>query len=400
MRPQESRGLWLGFIGVAVFALTLPMTRLAVGTPEAPQMSGVFIALGRAVVAAALSAAFLLASRAPLPRRGDWLPLAITAAGVVFGFPLLTSVAMRYVEAVHASVIVGVLPLATARSAPGCTGSGPAPASGPARALGSALVVGFALLRSGGATLHAADLLLLAGMACAAVGYGYGARLSQHMRAEHVICWALLISLPITLPFALLTRPQAALPASAWWAFAYVGVFSMWLGFFAWYRGLALGGTVRVSQVQLVQPFMSMLFAVPLLGRGDRRHHAGLRPCRHCHRLHRPQDAGATPFRTRSPHETQRPALSLGAGAPRRPHEPVGDPRDPEGHRAPRRHQLRRRPARGGHLPDRRVRGGQRPACCRTMDRPRCSTPPARAFPRCASRWRPGCPGRSTRNRC
>ena len=98
------------------------------------------------------------------------------------------------------------------------------------------------------------------------MGYGYGARLSRHMQAEHVICWALVISLPLTLPLALFTYPSAPLKATSWAAFAYVAVFSMWLGFFAWYRGLALGGTVRVSQVQLVQPFMSMLFAVPLLG--------------------------------------------------------------------------------------------------------------------------------------
>jgi drug/metabolite transporter (DMT)-like permease len=129
-------------------------------------------------------------------------------------------------------------------------------------------VVLFAVLRSGaaGLSIHFADLLLLAAMVCAAVGYGYGARLSQHMQAEHVICWALLISLPLTLPLALLSWPTTPIRASAWAGFAYLGVFSMWLGFFAWYRGLALGGTVRVSQVQLVQPFMSMLFAVPLLG--------------------------------------------------------------------------------------------------------------------------------------
>ncbi|MGC1174811.1 EamA family transporter, partial [Polaromonas sp.] len=117
MNPTSAninKGLWLGLLGIVIFAVTLPMTRLAVGTPDAPQMSGMFIALGRAVVAAALSAVFLLATRAPLPQRRDWLPLAITAGGVVFGFPLFTSVAMRYVEAVHASVIVGVLPLATA----------------------------------------------------------------------------------------------------------------------------------------------------------------------------------------------------------------------------------------------------------------------------------------------
>ena len=268
MRADEIRGLWLGLLGVTIFALTLPMTRLAVGTPEAPQMSGVFIALGRAAVAAGLSGLFLLATRAPWPRRADWWPLAITAAGVVFGFPLFTSVAMRHVEAVHASVIVGVLPLATAAVGALLHRQRPSAGFWLCAAVGSALVVGFALLRSGGAgwALHPADTLLLAAMACAAVGYGYGARLSQRMRAEHVICWALVISLPITLPASWLARPEGAVQASAWWGFAYVAVFSMWLGFFAWYRGLALGGTVRVSQVQLVQPFLGMLFAVPLLG--------------------------------------------------------------------------------------------------------------------------------------
>ncbi|MBX9834391.1 MAG: DMT family transporter [Burkholderiaceae bacterium] len=268
MKPEEIKGLWLGLLGVTIFALTLPMTRLAVGTPEAPQMSGVFIALGRAVVAAGLSTLFLLATRAPWPQRADWWPLAITAAGVVFGFPLFTSVAMRYVEAVHASVIVGVLPLATAAVGALLHRQRPSMGFWICAAIGSALVVGFALLRSGsaGVALHPADALLLAAMGCAAVGYGYGARLSQRMRAEHVICWALVIALPITLPATLITRPQGALQASAWWGFAYVAVFSMWLGFFAWYRGLALGGTVRVSQVQLVQPFLGMLFAVPLLG--------------------------------------------------------------------------------------------------------------------------------------
>jgi drug/metabolite transporter (DMT)-like permease len=265
---QSNTGLLLGFVGVVIFALTLPMTRLAVGTPEAPQMSGVFIALGRAAVAAGLSIVFLVATRAPRPRRSDWLPLAITSAGVVFGFPLLTSVAMRHVEAVHASVIVGVLPLATAGVGAWLHRQRPSAGFWICAALGSALVVAFAVLRSGagGLSIQSADLLLLAAMGCAAVGYGYGARLSQRMRAEHVICWALVIALPVTLPAAWLARPQSELHASAWWAFGYVAVFSMWLGFFAWYRGLALGGTVRVSQVQLLQPFLGMLFAVPLLG--------------------------------------------------------------------------------------------------------------------------------------
>jgi drug/metabolite transporter (DMT)-like permease len=220
MKPQEIKGLWLGLLGVAIFALTLPMT-----------------------------------------------PLALTSAGVVFGFPLFTSVAMRYVEAVHASVIIGVLPLATALVGALLHRQRPSPGFWLCGLAGSALVVAFALSKSGaGLGLHPADALLLAAMACAAIGYAYGARLSQRMRAEHVICWALVLALPLTLPVAAWTLPRAALSSSAWWGFAYVAVFSMWIGFFAWYRGLALGGTVRVSQVQLVQPFLSMLFAVPLLG--------------------------------------------------------------------------------------------------------------------------------------
>ncbi len=265
---DHRRGLWLGLLGVAIFALTLPMTRLAVGTPEAPQMSGVFIALGRAVVAGLLSAVFLLATKAPLPRRDQWRPLALVAGGVVFGFPLCTSIAMRHVEAVHASVIVGVLPLATAAVGAWLHRQRPSAGFWFCAATGTALVVAFAILKSGTARLaiSPADALLLLAMACAAVGYGYGAQLSQQMRAEHVICWALVLSLPLNVPLALMEWPQSAIKSGAWWAFGYVAVFSMWLGFFAWYRGLALGGTVRVSQVQLVQPFLSMLFAVPLLG--------------------------------------------------------------------------------------------------------------------------------------
>ena len=264
----ERRGLALGLLGVAIFALTLPMTRLAVGTPEAPLMSGVFVAMARAVAAGVLSALLLWALRAPWPQRADRWPLVLTALGVVFGFPLLTSVAMRYVGAVHASVIVGVLPLATAAVGALLHRQRPSPAFWACALLGTALVVAFAVLRSGsvGLALHPADLLLLAAMLCAAVGYAYGARLSHHMRADAVICWALVVSLPLTVPLTALSWPAAPMPASAWAALGYVAVFSMWLGFFAWYRGLALGGTVRVSQVQLVQPFLGMLVAVPLLG--------------------------------------------------------------------------------------------------------------------------------------
>lgn len=270
MNPERAavrRGLWLGLLGVAIFSVTLPMTRLAVGTPEAPQLSGMFVALARAVVAAALSALYLAWVRPALPARQDWVPLAVVALGVVLGFPVFTSVAMRQVEAVHASVMLGVLPLATAAVGALLHRQRPSLAFWLCACAGSTLVVAYALLRSGaGLDLHPADGLLLVGMLCAAVGYAWGARLAGRMPAEQVICWALLLALPLTLPGAWMSRPLQPVAGAAWAALAYVAVFSMWLGFFAWYRGLALGGTVRVSQTQLLQPFLSMLVAVPLLG--------------------------------------------------------------------------------------------------------------------------------------
>ncbi|MBV8618278.1 MAG: DMT family transporter [Curvibacter sp.] len=266
--PALRRGLLLGGLGVAIFALTLPMTRLAVGSPDAPLMPGLFVAMGRAVVAALLSALYLLLTRARRPLPGQRLPLLLTSAGVVFGFPLLTSLAMRHVQAIHAAVIVGTLPLATAAVGALLQRQRPSAAFWGWAGAGSALVIGYALSHSaqGGLGLQPADLLLFAAVACAAIGYAYGGRLAREMPAEHVICWALLAALPLSVPLAWLSRPQGALPLAAWGGFAYVALFSMWLGFFAWYRGLALGGTVRVSQVQLLQPFASMLFSVPLLG--------------------------------------------------------------------------------------------------------------------------------------
>ena len=267
---DEIRGLWLGLLGVLIFSLTLPMTRLAVGPVEAPQLSGLFIAFGRASVAGVLSLFFLAFTHAPRPARGDWPLVFAIAAGAVFGFPLCTSIAMRHVEAVHASVMLGVLPLATAAIGAWVNRQRPSAGFWLCAAVGSMLVAGFAVLKSGatggGLSLHWADALLLAGMGWAAISYVAGARLAGRLRADHVICWALVVSLPISLPATLFAWPEAAIAPRSWWAFGYVAVFSMWLGFFAWSRGLALGGTVRVSQVQLVQPFFSMLLAVPLLG--------------------------------------------------------------------------------------------------------------------------------------
>ena len=262
---DEARGLWLGLLGVVIFAMTLPMTRLAVGPADDPQLPPLFVTAGRAALAGLLSAVWLLATRAPRPRAAQLPAFAVSALGTVVGFPLFLALALRHVDSMHAAVVTGLLPLATALAAALWFRQRPSAGFWLCAGAGCALVVAFALLRGSG-QLTAADALLLGAVASAATGYVAGARLSAQLPAEQVICWVLVLSLPLTLPLAVLAWPVQPVRAASWGAFGYVTLFSMWLGFFAWYRGLALGGTVRVSQVQLVQPFLSLLFAVPLLG--------------------------------------------------------------------------------------------------------------------------------------
>jgi len=259
------RGLLLGVLGVVIFAMTLPMTRLAVGDASAPQLPPAFVTAGRAALAGLLSIAYLLAARAPRPARSHLPALAVCALGTVVGFPLLLALALRRVDAMHAAVVTGVLPLGTSIVAALALRQRPSKAFWANAVLGCALVLGFAAW-TGGGRLGPADALLLAAVVCASVGYVAGARVAALLAAELVICWVLVLSLPATLAVALWFWPAEPVRASAWLGFSYVSLFSMWLGFFAWYRGLALGGVVRVSQVQLLQPFLALLFAVPVLG--------------------------------------------------------------------------------------------------------------------------------------
>ena len=262
---HEARGLWLGLLGVVIFAMTLPMTRLAVGPAADPQLPPQFVTAGRAAFAGLLSVAYLWLTGAPRLQRRDVPALAVSALGTVVGFPLFLSLALREVDAMHAAVVTGLMPLATAVAAALYLRQRPSLGFWACALLGCALVLAFAA-HQGSGRLSAADGLLLLAVLCTAVGYVAGARVSARLPAEQVICWVLVISLPLTVPAMLATWPAQPVRTSAWGGFAYVTLFSMWLGFFAWYRGLALGGNVRVSQVQLVQPFLALLFAVPVLG--------------------------------------------------------------------------------------------------------------------------------------
>ncbi|BBB59639.1 hypothetical protein UNDKW_1366 [Undibacterium sp. KW1] len=262
MPVQENKGMALGLVGVMIFSLTLPFTRMAVA-----ELNPVFVALGRAVVAACCSGVLLWMQGASLPQREQIKPLLITSLGVVVGFPLFSSVAMAYVPATHGAIVLGILPLATALFAALRFNEKPSPGFWVMAVLGSGLVIVFALMQGGG-SFQFADLALFIAVIAAAMGYAEGGRLSQSMGGQQVISWALLLALPVLLPVAAWLGWHYGVQASgrAWAGFAYVSAFSMFIGFFFWYKALAIGGIARVGQVQLLQPFLSLLGAAVILG--------------------------------------------------------------------------------------------------------------------------------------
>ncbi len=257
-------GLALGALGVLTFSFTLPATKAAV-----PVFGGWVVGIGRAVIAGALAAVVLRATRTALPPRPVRLRLMIVAGGVVIGFPLFTALALQFVPASRGAVVVGVLPSATALVATLRHGERPSARFWMAAAGGLATVVLFAVFTGAEGRPEPADGLLLLAVAAAAVGYAEGGWVSSRIGGWQTISWALVFALPLTVPVAgvaLLVdgigRPTAASVAGM----IYVSVFSMFLGFFAWYAGLARAGVARVSQLQLMQPVLTLIWASVLLG--------------------------------------------------------------------------------------------------------------------------------------
>ena len=258
---QPLPAIVLGGVGVLVFSVSLPATRVAVDLGLDPW----FVAFGRAVGAAVLAAVYLALVRARAPTGAELRRLVLVAGGVVVAFPLATSVALQGATATHAIVVVAVLPALTACIAVARAGERPAAAFWVASVAGSGAVVGFVLVSAGGG-LGTTDAVLLAGNLACAVGYAEGGALARSLGGTRTIAWALLLAAPATVPVAVLTAPADGVPAEAWLAFAYLSGFSMFLGFVAWYAGLARGGIARVGQVQLAQPLLSLAWAGVLVG--------------------------------------------------------------------------------------------------------------------------------------
>ena len=254
---RERLGLLLGFIGMVIFGGTLPATRIAVSAIDPIALTAL-----RTAIAGLCSLALLLVLRRPLPPRALWPQLVIAMLCVAVLFPLLMALGMQTVDASHGGVVLGVLPIATALVAVAITHERPRPLFWIASVAGAALVVAFAL-RQGGGTFSAGDLLLFAAVAVSAIGYAFSGRLTAQMPGWEVISWVLVIGAADLDPGG--GADDAAdigqIALKPWLGLLYVALFSQWIGFFAWNAGMAMGGIARVSQVQLLQPFVTFALA-------------------------------------------------------------------------------------------------------------------------------------------
>lgn len=263
-RSHESLGLGLGGIGVLVFSVTLPASHLAVGS-----FGALLVGPGRAVISAVFAALLLSWKHVKRPARKHLPGLLIIAGGAIFGFPLLTAWAMDRLPASHGAVELALLPLATAAVAAMRHGERPSIGFW-LSSVGAAITVFVYVALGGLGTFHWADAALLAAVVIVALAYAEGGRLAQELGGWQVIAWAVLLSAPalVVLVAAVIVREPSLVthaPWPAWAALLYLGTGSQFFGFVAWYTGMSLGGVARVSQMQYLQPFLTLLFSWVLL---------------------------------------------------------------------------------------------------------------------------------------
>lgn len=255
------KGVINGLLGVIIFSGTLPATRIAV-----MDLDPLFVTFMRAEIGGILAIILCLCLGSRLPNKAQFRSLLIVTLAVVIGFPLLTGMALRYITAAQSIVLLGLLPLSTAIFGVIRGGERLSRNFWLFSLLGSALVSGFAIFQQGSFSLIG-DSLMLAAVVFCGLGYAEGAALSRTMGGSQVISWALIIALPFVIVGAWYTQPGdlSAIKTQSWVALAYIGIFSMLVGFIFWYRGLACGGIAVVGQLQLLQPFLSLLLAATLL---------------------------------------------------------------------------------------------------------------------------------------
>lgn len=260
-KDQSLNGWINGFIGVLLFSGSLPATKLAV-----MDMDPIFVTIARAGIAGILALAVLLIYKEKRPTRKQIFPLLLVSVGCVIGFPLLSALALQYLTSAHSIVFLGMLPMATAIFGVLRGGERPHPVFWLFSIIGSLLVIGFAVSQGISAS-PVGDLLMLAAIILCGLGYAEGAQLSKTLGGWQVISWALVLSLPLMIPLFFIYFPDHIESVSfrGWFGLGYISLFSMFIGFIFWYKGLAQGGISTVGQLQLLQPFFGLALAAYLL---------------------------------------------------------------------------------------------------------------------------------------
>lgn len=260
-KEQALSGWINGFIGVLLFSGSMPATKLAV-----MDMDPIFVTIARAGIAGILALSVLLIYREKRPAKDQIFPLILVSIGCVIGFPLLSALALQYLTSAHSIVFLGMLPLATAIFGVFRGGERPHPVFWFFSIVGSLLVIGYAVAQGISAS-PVGDILMLVAVILCGMGYAEGAKLSKTLGGWQVISWALVLSLPLMLPLFFIYFPDniQEVTVNGWVGLAYISLFSMFIGFIFWYKGLAQGGITTVGQLQLLQPFFGLALAAYFL---------------------------------------------------------------------------------------------------------------------------------------
>lgn len=267
IHSREKLGVALGLAGMALFAGTLPATRLAVAS-----IDPLFLTAARATIAGLAGVIVLAAMRRRLPPRALWGQFVLAGLCTIVGFPVLMALAMVSVPAAHGGVVLGIVPLATAAASAIVGHERPSLGFWLASIAGAGIVVLFVLHDNDAGRFAAGDLFLLGTVIAGSFGYTLSGRLSEILPGWEVISWQVALFLPVSVLAAVALWPEglADVPAPAWAGLAYVSLVSQFLAFFVFNAGLALGGIAHVGQVMLLQPFAIVALAAPVNGEAIR----------------------------------------------------------------------------------------------------------------------------------
>ena len=266
---NENRGFIYGFVGILIFSLTPVATKIALGSNN-NELSAEFITFGRSAVAGFLALSYLLFFKKKIPQKSDLINFSIIALCLTIGFPLSLSYGLIYSTSIHAGVILAFLPLATAIFASFYFKQRASIGFWLCALVGSIIIIIYILIHNQNVNANFKishyDILFCIAVIAAAIGYNFGAKLTKNMSSAEVISWALVLALPLHFIFAIYYFPKSEISIMSWLGFLYAALFSQWIGFFAWYKALDLGGAVRISQIQLLMPFLTFIFSIILLG--------------------------------------------------------------------------------------------------------------------------------------